>query len=191
MRFARRDIPFYDQSGGGVTLSGGEPLLQSDFSLALLESLRNEMIHTAVDTCGHAPSDVIRRAAELTDLFLYDIKLMDCERHRLFTGVGNTLILENAKLLSRLGSSLWIRVPLIPGVNSSEEDLRSLSRFVAGLQSAERIQLLPYQQAAEGKARRMGLDYELKGVRSPTASQIESCRQWMQEEVSIPVSVGG
>ena len=187
----RRDVAFYDRSGGGVTLSGGEPLSQPGFVLALLDRLRSEGIHTAVDTCGYASTEVIRSVAKLADLFLYDIKLLDPERHKLYTGVDNHHILENARTLSRQGASVWIRYPLIPGINDAEDDLRSLGRFAAELGSVKAIQLLPYHQAAEEKARRSGHDYDLQGILPPTSAEAERCRQRVQEEVTVPVSIGG
>ena len=191
LEILRRDVAFYDRSGGGVTLSGGEPLSQPGFVLALLDRLRNEAVHTAVDTCGYAPPEVIRGVAERTDLFLYDIKLIDPERHKRYTGVDNERILENARLLSQRGAPMWIRYPLIPGINDTEEDLRALGRFVAGLASVESLQLLPYHQAAEEKARRAGQVYQLQGVSPPDQVTVERCREWVQEEISVPVSIGG
>lgn len=191
MRVIQRDVPFFDQSGGGVTLSGGEPLAQPEFAVKLLECMAVDGIHTAVDTCGDVPTATLRRAVPFTDLFLYDIKLLDSERHRLLTGVDNDRILDNATRLSQLGAALWIRYPLIPSVNDSEADLRSLGRFVVRLESAQELHLLPYHQAAEAKARRSGIEYQLQGVRPPTSAEAERCRRWVQDQVSIPVSIGG
>ncbi|MDI9370708.1 MAG: glycyl-radical enzyme activating protein, partial [Synergistota bacterium] len=121
---SRRDIPFYDESGGGVTFSGGEPFLQAEFLIRCLEALYEEEIHTAVDTSGHCRSEDLLAAAEVTDIFLFDLKMIDRERHNLYTGVYNDRILENLRLLDgklndRGRGKINIRIPLVPGVNDS------------------------------------------------------------------------
>ena len=119
-----KDIPFYDQSGGGATFSGGEPLAQAGFLMLLLQGCSEREIHRAVDTTGYAPTDTIARVSRLTDLFLYDLKLMDPEKHRRFTGRSNRLILSNLTALSSSGAQIVIRIPLIPGINDDADNLR-------------------------------------------------------------------
>ncbi len=121
-----RDRPFFESSGGGVTFSGGEPLSQPEFLASCLRACRERGLHTAVDTCGLAPRDVVLEIAGLTDLVLFDIKQMDPEAHRRHTGADNRLILENLRLLSATGTEIWVRVPLIPGVNDDVANLEDL-----------------------------------------------------------------
>lgn len=151
-----KDILFYDQSGGGVTLSGGEPLTQPEFAAAFLEECHLRGLHTAVDTCGVAPAAVITCIADNTDLFLFDIKGLDDEMHQRTTGLSNNLVLENARLLDELGKQIWIRVPLIPGINDDEHSLADLGRFVTSMRSVDAIQILPYNPSGEEKRHRLG-----------------------------------
>jgi pyruvate formate lyase activating enzyme len=151
-----RDRPFFETSGGGVTFSGGEPLSQPDFLRACLRECRERGLHTAVDTCGLAPRDVLLEVAHLADLILFDIKQMDPEAHRRHTGVDNKLILENLRLLSATGTEIWVRVPFIPGVNDGVAHLEDLGAFLTSLPRRHRIFLLPYHAIAAGKTNRLG-----------------------------------
>jgi pyruvate formate lyase activating enzyme len=152
-----KDRLFYDESGGGVTFSGGEPLRQEAFLNAMLRSCRLRDLHTVVDTSGHAPRSVMEKVAPLTDLFLFDLKLMDDTAHRRFTGASNQPILENLRLLDRLGRPFRIRVPMIPGVTDGEDNLRRIADFLEPLDSLQAVDLLPYHRIGEGKYRRMGM----------------------------------
>jgi len=186
-----RDVLFYDESGGGVTLSGGEPLAQWEFAAELLRECRGRRIHTALDTCGFASEEALACVAAHVDLFLYDIKLLDDERHCLWTGVSNVTILANCRRLSAEGKRLWIRFPLIPGLNDSEGDLRDLGQFVAGLSGAEAIQILPYHAAGETKFERLGRRPTLCNVRPPTSEQIEAAVACLRSVAGVPVTLGG
>jgi pyruvate formate lyase activating enzyme len=156
-----RDVAFYDESGGGVTVSGGEPLQQSAFLLALLRACRREEIHTALDTCGYAAWETLDRIRGDVDLFLYDLKLMDDARHRGFTGVSNRLILSNLQALSRRGHRIVLRVPVVPGVNDDAESVRQIGAFAASLPALEGVDILPYHRAALDKYRRLNRRYRL------------------------------
>ena len=125
------DIAFYDESHGGVTFSGGEPLLQREFLGELLAACKARELHTAVDTSGFATWDTLDRIRPLTDLFLYDLKLIDDERHREFTGVTNQPILRNLRDLSALGHTIVIRIPIVPGINDDNESIQQLADFIA------------------------------------------------------------
>ena len=138
--------PFFDQMGGGVTLSGGEPLLQADFCVALLKNLKGK-IHTAIETSGYAPQADFVRVIDLCDFVIMDIKLIDDEAHRRYTGVSNAPILSNAKLLMRSGVPHLFRTPLIPGITDTEENLRAIAAFIGD----EPIELLPYNELAPAK----------------------------------------
>jgi pyruvate formate lyase activating enzyme len=148
---AKRDKVFYKHSGGGVTLSGGEPLLDPEFTLRLLQALKENGIGVGVDTCGHVPWAAIEPVLPYIDFFLWDIKHMDPQKHREFTGVSNELILENARSVSDSNIPLYIRVPVIPGYNDSEENIRATCEFARGLSSLAEVDLLPLHHL--GKAR--------------------------------------
>ena len=167
-----RDAAFYEESGGGVTFTGGEPLQQHAFLGALLRASREREIHTAVDTCGFAAWDVFERIRADVDLFLYDLKLMDDARHRQYTGVPNGPILHNLQALSARGQRLAVRVPVIPGVNDDEENLRALGAFLAGLPHLDSLALLPYHQAGVDKYTRLGRPYRLPDLRPPSAERM-------------------
>ena len=164
-----KDRIFYEQSGGGVTFSGGEPFNQFPFLQSLLTACRGREIHTAVDTCGYTSWENLEAAAPLVDLFLYDVKLMDDERHQYFTGVSNVRILENLTRLSAIHRQIWIRVPLIPGVNDAAEDLEATAQFLGGLQGIRQVNLLPYHAGAQEKAARLGKSYALGKMRVSTS----------------------
>ncbi len=134
------DTAFYDESHGGVTFSGGEPLLQRDFLLALLQACQARELHTAVDTSGFASWDTVDQIRPFTDLFLYDLKLIDDERHREFTGVTNQPILRNLQDLSALGHSIVIRIPIVPGLNDDDESIRQMADFIAALPNRHPIE---------------------------------------------------
>ena len=168
-----RDRIFFDQSGGGVTFSGGEPLLQASFLTESLERLRSESVHTALDTCGFAPWEDLRDAARWSDLVLYDLKLMDEARHREATGQSNRLILDNLRALSRVHPAIWIRVPVIPGINDDDANLEATARFLVGLPGVRRVDLLPYHGTGEAKFARLGKPYPLDQLRPPTPQRLE------------------
>jgi len=151
-----RDRPFYDESGGGVTFSGGEPLQQARFLLACLEAARRRGLHTAVDTSGFASRQTILAVASLTDLFLYDLKVLAPARHLQFTGVPVAPILRNVQALDRAGARIWLRVPYVPGYTDDEENLAALGAFAAGLRHTRRLHLLPYHRLGADKYGRLG-----------------------------------
>ncbi len=150
------DAPFYESSGGGVTFSGGECMLQIDFLEELLEKCKAAGVHTAVDTAGHVPFESFKKILDLTDIFLYDVKCFDSEKHKKYTGVGNELILKNlAKLLSA-GKRIWVRIPIITGVNDTAEEMLCIKDFFDRNGYPERIELLPYHSMGESKYDALG-----------------------------------
>jgi len=151
-----RDRPFHDQSGGGITFSGGEPLFQPRWLIECLMRCRQTQWHTVVDTCGFAPADLIAEVAPLTDLFLYDLKLVDDGAHRHFTGRSVKPILANLRTIDSLDIPTWIRIPLIPGVNDDRETLDTIGRFISSLSRVNRVHLLPYHQIGSHKHQRLG-----------------------------------
>jgi pyruvate formate lyase activating enzyme len=170
MAEVRRDAPFFRRSGGGVTFSGGEPLTQPQFLLACLGRSRRWGYHTAVETSGQARWEDIAAAAELTDLFLYDLKHLDPARHARLTGAGNDLILENLERLLATGAQVTVRVPVIPGANDDLENLEALAAFAAGHPRLLRIELLPGH--ALGTHKYEALDLAPPASASPEAERL-------------------
>jgi pyruvate formate lyase activating enzyme len=155
------DRRFYEQSGGGVTLSGGEPLAQARFSQALLQACHERWIHTAIETSGHGPWAVWQELLPHLDLILYDLKEIDSERHEAMTGVPNQLILDNVRRLARTGKEIIVRRPVIPGYNDSPESIHALARFVKSLGTVEEVNLLPYHRFGRTKYDRLGKEYAM------------------------------
>jgi pyruvate formate lyase activating enzyme len=174
MEEVERDVVFYDQSGGGVTFSGGEPLAQPVFLRELLRACKTRGLHTTLDTCGYAPWEVLDDVRGDVDLFLYDLKLMDQARHRHFTGVSSEPILENLQELSRSGHHIVLRVPIIPGINDDAENLRQMGTFAASLPSLERIDLLPYHRIGRDKYRRLGKTCPMPETDPPSQARMEA-----------------
>jgi pyruvate formate lyase activating enzyme len=168
-----KDRIFHEESAGGVTFSGGEPLRQPEFLLGLLAACQAQGIHAALDTCGFGCVDHLLAAARLADLVLYDLKLMDDARHREHTGVSNRLILENLKALDQVHQNIWIRVPIVPGVNDDEENLSAIARFAADLHGVRQVNLLPYHATGIQKHRRLGGIYSLSEVKSPSPERMQ------------------
>jgi pyruvate formate lyase activating enzyme len=190
MAEVKRDISFYETSGGGVTFSGGEPLLQPRFLLGLLEACRDADIHTALDTSGFATWETVDRVRSLVDLFLYDIKLMDPVRHRKYTLVFNPRILDNLRHLAQLGHKVIVRVPIIPGINDDERNLHQTAAFAMGLGGLGRVDLLPYHSAAAGKYERLHRKYRLPRIKSPTDERMGEIAQ-LFEGYGLRVQIGG
>jgi pyruvate formate lyase activating enzyme len=164
-----QDQIFYEESGGGVTFSGGEPLSQPGFLRGLLEACRGRGVHTTVDTCGLARQEDVLAVAELTDLFLYDLKFMDDAKHLHYTGVSNALILENLQALGRSHGRIWLRMPIIPGINDDPADLEAAARFAATLPGVQQVNLLPFHRTGLPKSLRLGQDSGLGDVQPPSA----------------------
>lgn len=150
-----KDLKFYETSGGGVTLSGGEPTFQPEFALTILEACKKSGLHTAIETCGYTSWEVLERFLECTDLVLFDIKHMDNEAHKEGTGISNEKILENAAKVAKV-KAMRVRVPLIPDFNDSEQDVRKIAAFAATLPNEVEIDLLAYNPLGEGKYESLG-----------------------------------
>lgn len=164
---------FLENSGGGVTFSGGEPLLHTPRLKELLIACGEKGIHRAVDTAGHIPTSVIMEIARFTDLFLYDLKMMDNDQHRRWTGVGNDLILSNLIELSAAGANIIIRIPLVGGVNDTEENLIASAKFIAALAGKpKKVQMLVYHTIAQHKFEKMGKADAFVRLKEPSAESI-------------------
>ncbi|MHB8951367.1 MAG: glycyl-radical enzyme activating protein [Pirellulaceae bacterium] len=190
MAVARRDRMFYEDSAGGVTFSGGEPFLQTPFLLGLLHACREEGYHTVVDTSGFCPAEDLLAAAPLTDLFLFDLKLMDDARHRQFTGVSNGRILENLQALAQVDAQIWLRLPLIAGVNDSEQDLATAARFAATVPGVRQVNLLPYHGTGVAKARRSGWVAGGRVWAAPSRAVLERAASYFRQ-VGLETKIGG
>jgi len=163
----RKDVVFYDQSRGGATFSGGEPLMQPDFLLALLKACRDEEIHTAVDTTCYAKPEIVRQVAEVTSLFLCDIKHMNSELHEQYTGIRNDRLLENVRMIAEAGKRVFIRVPIVPGFNSDRTSIEQTARFIQSLRTVQRVDILPYNRGGLEKAGRLMGRIDLMEAQAP------------------------
>ncbi|MBR3943453.1 MAG: glycyl-radical enzyme activating protein [Clostridia bacterium] len=170
-----KDKPFYENSGGGVTFSGGECMLQIDFLLEILKKCKENGIHTAVDTAGHIPWESFDKILPYTDVFLYDIKVMESKIHEEYTGTGNERILENLSGLLKAKASVWVRIPVIPGVNDSEDEMKSLKSFFDLNGKPQKIELLPYHAMGTHKYSALGKTAEEFGI--PDKSTLETFKR--------------
>jgi pyruvate formate lyase activating enzyme len=185
----KKDLPFYNRSGGGVTLSGGEPFSQPGFVRALLKMSAEKGIHTAVDTSGHAKWSSIENCLEFIDLLLYDLKHMDPTAHKKGTGVSNELILENLQKLLKLGKKVVLRLPLIPEFNTSEENLKQTALFAEKM-GAEELRILPYHRYGRGKYKKIGKKYELEALQELAEADVENARKLFEQYIPR-VIIGG
>ena len=190
-----RDSPFYEESGGGVTFSGGEPLAQPEFLLGLLLACKEKGIRTAIDTCGLATWETFESICKYVDLFMYDLKLMDETGHRKFTGVSNDLIVRNLQALSqktasRPASSIILRVPVIPGINDDDESIRQIGAFAATLPHLDAIDLLPYHRIGLDKYARLDRTYRLQEIRPPSEERMTEVTDILKE-FGLCVGTGG
>ena len=170
-----KDKAFYETSGGGVTFSGGECMLQIDFLAEILKKCKENGIHTAVDTAGHIPFESFEKILPYTDLFLYDIKIFDSQKHKQYVGVSNELILENLKKLFERKVKLWIRIPIIPDVNDSIEEIQKIKDFLKTIGTAEKIELLPYHAMGENKYRAIGKEPQI--FKTPDAENMKRLKE--------------
>jgi pyruvate formate lyase activating enzyme len=191
-----KDALFYEQSGGGVTLSGGEPLLQIDFAAALLKRCKERGYHTAVDTCGFVPQESVERVLPWTDLFLYDIKALDDDVHERYMKAPVKPVLDNLRFIAGQGyhsrpgtQEIWLRLPFIPGVNDSPEYMRRIADLATSL-GLRQIYLLPYHKIAAGKYQKLGRPYPLEGLAEPEEAQTQAAAAILQER-GLSVHIGG
>jgi pyruvate formate lyase activating enzyme len=169
-----QDLTFYEGSGGGVTLSGGEPLFQKDFALAILKACREQDIHTVLDTCGYASWQAFEQVAPFVDLFLYDLKAIDPVKHLQYTGQSNERILVNLERLSRSGASLLVRIPVIPGLNANEFEMKQIGEYLSTLPQPPPVELLAYHNIAEAKYAGLDIPYALPKLKAPSPLQMTS-----------------
>lgn len=183
-----KDTLFYEESGGGVTFSGGEPLMQADFVWTVGERCHDLDIHTALDTSGYAPREALIAVADVIDLFLYDIKTVDNAVHLAYTGVPNVNIIRNLRMLDEMGKRIWIRFPLIPGLNDDEQSLSNLADLITSLTAVEEVRVLPYHRAGAAKYARLGREYMFTHTKEPSG---EDEAAYLAERTGLSVRVGG
>ena len=184
-----KDLVFYQESHGGVTFSGGEPLMQPDFLVELLELCRERGYHTAVDTCGHAEPAMLKRVMDKTDLFLYDLKLLDDAKHVKYTGLSNELSIKNLEMIARIGKEVIIRFPVIPGITDCQDNLEGVSALMKKL-GLKKIDLLPYHTIGKEKYRKLKREFLIEGVIGPTEERMKELFAYFEER-SFIVNIGG
>ncbi len=184
-----RNLPFFRNSNGGLTMSGGEVTAQARFSENVLRACQQRGIHTAIETCGFARWEVLARFVPVVDLFLYDLKQMDPARHKELTGVDNGLILNNLAALGKTGKEIQVRVPLIPGRNDDEENIRRTAAYAVHV-GIKRIALLPYNSAAGSKYEWMGGEYTLSGLDTQSPEKLEELAA-IARAAGLETQVGG
>jgi len=190
LEIIKKDTIFYDESGGGVTFSGGEPLLQADFLIEVLDECGRCEIHRAVDTSGYSDKVTLKAVAQRTDLFLFDIKLIDSNRHKQLTGVSSKTILDNLTFLYNLGANITIRIPLIPGINDDHENINQICGFLTTLPKIRDVHILPYHDFQKSKYTKLGMPYDADDIVTPELERIAVPIRQLKDR-DFQVSLGG
>jgi len=191
LEIVENERPFFEESGGGVTFSGGEPMMHSEFLIPILKELGKKGIHRTIDTTGFASRIIVEKFAENTDLFLFDLKMIDSKKHKRFTGQNNEVILSNLKWLAESEAEITIRIPLINGVNTKPECISKMVQLISSLQGKpKQINLLPYHDIAKMKYEKLGGTYLPGDISTPSEGEIEEIVK-IFETGGISVSVGG
>jgi len=189
MKEIEKDYVFYEESGGGVTISGGEPLMQFEFINAILIKCKEREIHTAIDTSGYSSWENVYKIFKNVDLFLYDIKHISDVKHIQLTGVSNKEILDNLSNLAKTGANIWIRVPIIPGINDDKENIVGIGNLMNYLKLKD-IFILPYHNIASDKYRKLGKEYGLSNIKTPTNEHMENIAGRLKD-FGLNVKIGG
>jgi pyruvate formate lyase activating enzyme len=190
LREIEKDLIFFDQSGGGVTFSGGEPLNQPDFLVELLAGCRKREIHTALDTSGFVPHEILTRIAGSVDLFLFDVKLLDDTLHKKYAGVSNALPLENLKTLASSSSNVVVRFPVIPGITDTPENIAGIISLMRETDGLNRINLLPYHTIADGKYKKLNMEIKMPDIPSMSPGQLTELQAEFESNGLI-ATIGG
>ena len=190
MREIEKDIPFYQQSKGGATFSGGEPMLQIDFLSSLLKECRSKDINTALDTTGYTDYENFERIYETTDYFLYDLKLMDDEDHIKYTGVSNKIIHENLKNLTYIGNKVILRIPIIPTITNTSKNIDEMINLISSLKNVLEIDLLPFHKSANSKYEKMKKENKLPNLEPLTDDEMGMIKNKFSK-LGCPVKIGG
>jgi len=185
-----RDRPFYEETGGGVTFSGGEPLMQGHFLMECLKECRRRGLHTSVDTCGFAERGLVLRVSELTDLFLYDLKILDPLRHKEVTGVPLEPVLQNLRAIDESDAAALIRFPLIPGVTDGRGNLEALGDLVGSLKNTRLVHILPFHKTASDKYTRLRRQWGYDGLEPAPQAVVEDAIGLL-ESYGVTATAGG
>ena len=192
IKVVEQDRPYYRRSGGGLTLSGGESLCQPEFARDMLRAAKERGINTALESMACAPFETIETILPYLDLYLMDIKHMNQEKHKEFTGRANGLMLENARRVALYGKTrLVIRVPVIPTFNDSVEEIQAIARFAASLPGVNKIHLLPYHRLGQDKYEGLGRPYLMEGILPPTAEHMQMLKNAVHAVCSLDCQIGG
>lgn len=186
----KKDLIFMEESGGGITFSGGEPFCQPVFLKKMLELCKEEGIHTAIDTSGFINSEIFSSFFDITDVFLYDMKLINDEKHLKYTGVSNKLILQNLNLLHQKNIKLIIRIPLIPQITDTKENINEIISHLSKMANIKKINLLPFHRIAEGKYDRLGINNKMKNTLPQTEEKINLIKNQFTN-AGFDVGIGG
>lgn len=181
-----KDNEFFKNSNGGITLSGGEALSQGDFTIEVAKLLKKRGISVALDTCGFVNSEQLEEISQYIDIFLYDIKIIDPEKHKEFTGVDNKLIFENLQLLNHLGSRIFIRIPVIGGINTSDSEIQGILDLIDGI-DIEKISLLPYHEIGKHKYEKLDLNFKNKIMKVPSKIVIENIKKIFEKKYTVEI----
>ncbi len=190
MHEIEKDLPFYEESSGGATFSGGEPMLQVDFLHALLEECKIKNISTAIDTTGYAPFEQYEKIYDVTGIFLYDLKLMDDEKHIRYTGVSNKIIHENLRRLSSNGKKVVLRLPIIPGITDTNENVDHTINFISTLKNISEVDILPFHRTANSKYEKMKKENKLPNIEPPTTDEMNELKDKFST-LGVTVKIGG
>ncbi|MFX0136449.1 MAG: glycyl-radical enzyme activating protein [Candidatus Hodarchaeota archaeon] len=185
-----KDRPFYEKSGGGITVSGGEPLMQPKFLKELLKECKNRGINTAIETCGHVKWTTFNEILEYIDLILFDLKHMDSNSHEELTGKNNDIIMDNIKKISELKKPIIIRFPLIPGCNDSIENIKRTGEFVKMLEGVDEINIIPFHRLGESKYEKLDREWTMHEVKPPEKDRLEEIKKIL-ESYGLKVKIGG
>lgn len=185
-----KDMPYFRRSGGGITLSGGETLLQPEFAKALFMAAKENGITTAIESTGFAKYETIEKLLPYIDVYLMDIKHMNSQKHKLFTSQSNELILENAKKIAKNANKLIIRVPVIPTFNDTVSEITDIARFTKELGTVDELHLLPYHRLGEDKYTYLGRSYELKDLTTPSDEKMNNLKSTV-ESCGLKCQIGG
>lgn len=189
IREIERDMIFYEESGGGVTLSGGEPLVQNEFLLEILKECKSKGINTALDTSGFSSWEVLKEVSQYVDLFLYDIKHINDKKHMELTGVSNKVIIGNLRRLAQKEKPLWIRIPIIPGLNDDEENIKGICQLMKEI-NQKVVYLLPYHNTGIDKYERLNMKYGIKNIKNPSNQYMEEIGAKFRN-LGLKVKIGG
>ena len=185
-----KDEMFYDESGGGVTFSGGEPLAQINFLEECLRLCYSRRLHICLDTSGYAPQEHVERVLRYVSLFLYDVKIINREKHRRYTGVDNSIILKNLQVINDSNRPVWARIPIIPSINDDKENLIATAELLSSFKNIKQVNLLPLHKTAAGKYSGLSKNYEILDYPVPDDNLMSKCRK-IFEKSGLKVYIGG